>query len=223
MFSWRIPVPVLNGVCSFDEKDHFVQVNIGDEFAEGQWCTVEPILWRLISQLPACRSQAVLLNLSSLSSTNSAVVTAILRIWKEITAHDGRFVVLAPSIETRRVLRVAGLNRHLSIATNAGDALQQLGVSGIPPRNGRETRLLQWVSTVATAASVASLLALFLSLGPMHLQPSILFVPILSATIASGVGWFAAAREIGAFRNFSRLLSATGIITLITVIGQWPT
>ena len=215
-------MPVLNGVCSFDEKDNFVQVNIGDAFAKGQWHTVEPILQHLIGQLMGCRSRTVLLNLSLLSSTNSAIVTAILRIWKRITANGGRFVVLAPSVETRRILSVAGLNGHLSIAKDTGDALHQLGVSSTPMLIGRQTRLLQWVSTVATAASVASLFALFLSLGPMKFQPSILLVPIVSAAIASGVGWFAAAREIGAFRNLSRLVSVTGIITLITAIGQWP-
>ena len=220
-FFRRIAVPTFSGVCSFDEKDDFVQINIGDAFAKGQWQNLEPILQDLVDQLLKCRSRDVLLNLSALSFTRSAVVTAILRIWKGIIASGGRFVVLAPSDETRRILSVAGLNQHLSITENTGDALHALGVSRNARLLRRETKLLQWISPAAAAAAVISLLALMLSQSSTGFQRSILFVLVVSAVMASGGGWLTAGRHIGTFRTLSRLASATGIITLITAIGRW--
>lgn len=217
-FFRRIAVPTFSGVCSFDEKDDFVQINIGDAFAKGQWQNLEPILQDLVDQLLQCRSRDVLLNLSALSFTRSAVVTAILRIWKGIIASGGRFVVLAPSDETRRILSVAGLNQHLSITKNTGDALHELGVSRNAKLLRRKTKLLQWISP---AAAVISLLALMLSQSSIGFERSILFVLVVSAVMASGGGWLTAGRHIGTFRTLSRLASATGIITLITAIGRW--
>ncbi|GEM_PF-4202242 len=94
-------MPVFRGVFSFSETDDYVHVSIGDAFAEGAWSSLESVLRDLIGQLLQSKSQAVLLNLSSLSNTNSAVVTAIVRIWKRIVAVGGRLVVFEPTEETR--------------------------------------------------------------------------------------------------------------------------
>ncbi|MDG1893491.1 MAG: STAS domain-containing protein [Fuerstiella sp.] len=214
-------MPVLRGVYSCSETDDYVHVSIGDEFAAGAWSTSEPVLRELIGQLIRSKSQAVLLNLSSLSNTNSAVVTAIIRIWKRIVASGGRMVIFAPSEETRRTLHLAGLCGRLDIADDAGDALHQLGLSRAARLTRRETMLLQWISPVAAAAAVVSLVFMLLSLSPADFQPSVVFVLIMSAVIASCGGWLAAVREMGAFRNLSWLVSATGVMTLITAIGQW--
>ena len=212
---------VFRGVYSFSETDDYAHVSIGDAFAEGAWSTLEHVLGDLIGQLLQSKSQAVLLNLSSLSHTNSSVVTAIIRIWKSTVANGGRLIVFAPSEETRRTLNFAGLSEQLNIAEDATDALHQLGLSRTARLTRRETMLLKWISPVAAAAAVVLLMAMLLSLSPARFQPSILFVLIMSAAIASGGGWLAAARENGAFRNISRLVSATGVITLLTVIGRW--
>ncbi|HIK91093.1 MAG TPA: STAS domain-containing protein [Planctomycetes bacterium] len=214
-------MPVFRGVFSFSETDDYVHVSIGDAFAEGAWSSLESVLRDLIGQLLQSKSQAVLLNLSSLSNTNSAVVTAIVRIWKRIAAVGGRLVVFAPTEETRGTLQLAGLHGRLAIAEDAGDALHQLGLSRTARLTRRETMLLKWISPIAAAAAVVSLVAMLLSLSPPERQSSILFVLIMSAVIASGGGWLAAVREIGAFRNLSRFVSATGVVTLIAAIGQW--
>ncbi len=213
-------MPVLRGVYSISETDEYVHVSIGDAFAEGAWPILESVLRDLIGQLLQSKSQSVLLNLSSLSNTNSVVVTAIVRIWKRIVANGGRLVVFAPSEETRRTLHLAGLSRQLDIAEDAADALHQLGLSRTARLTRRETMLLKWISPIAATAAVVLLVAMLLSLSPAGFQPSILFVLVMSAAIAGGGGWLAAAREIGAFRNLSRLASATGVITLIAAIGQ---
>ena len=212
---------VFRGVYSFSETDDYVHVSIGDAFAEGAWPILESVLRDLIGQLLQSKSQAVLLNLSSLSHTNSAVVTAIIRMWKTIVADGGRLIVFAPSEETRQTLNSAGLSGQLNIAEDAADALHQLGLSRTARLARRETMLLKWVSPVAAAAAVVLLVAMLLSLSPARIQPSILFVLIMSAAIASGGGWLAAVRENGAFRNISRLVSVTGVITLLMAIGQW--
>ncbi|MCP4508333.1 MAG: STAS domain-containing protein [Fuerstiella sp.] len=214
-------MPVFRGVYSFSETDDYVHVSIGDAFAEGAWPTQESVLRELIGQLFQSKSQAVLLNLSSLSNTNSAVVTAIVRIWKSIVATGGRLAVFAPLKETRCTLQLTGLSTRMAISENAGDALHQLGLSRTARLTRRETMLLKCISPIAAAAAVMSLVAMLLSISPPERQPSILFVLVLSAAIASGGGWIAAVREIGGFCNLSRLVSATGVITLLTAIGQW--
>lgn len=214
-------MPVFGHLCSCHDNQDFVHVTFENEFVTESWSTLEQVLHDLIRQLVQSKSKKILVNLSSLNKTNSAVVTAIVRIWKKIEALGGRTVVLAPSGEARGTFNLAGLSKRLNIVRNGREAMHQLGLSRVARAARRETWLLQWTSPIAAATAMVSASAILLSVCPSDFQPSIVFVMLMSAAIASGGGWLTAARKIGAFRHFSRLVSITGVITAITVIGQW--
>ena len=214
-------MPVFRDVCSFCETDGFVLVSLSDSFLRESWNRLESALEDLIDGLRDANSKAILLNLSALQCTSSAVVTATLRIWKQLSSAGNRIVVYAPSEEARTTMRLAGVSKLMTVVSEADDGLDVLGVSRNARDICRETALLKYISPIAAAGAVSSLIAVLLSISPDRFRPLFLFVLITTAMMASYGGWLSAARERGAFRNVSRLVSATGFATLLTAIGLW--
>ena len=152
-------------------------------------------------------------------SAELGCVTAIIRIWKSVTAEGGRLAVFAPTAVTWSTLKLSGLTAQLTITQNAAEALTLLGVSRAARRRHREALLLNWSSPIAAAIAVISLVLMRFSISPVELEPSIARVMTVSALLASGGGGLAIIREIGAFLSLQGLVSITGLITLLTAYG----
>jgi len=214
-------MPEIQGLCSVSETDDFVLVRIGDELGNEPWAQVHSVLEDLIPQLLKASSRRVLLDLTTLNQTGSAVVAAVIRIWRKIQEKDGKVVVLAPQLETRTTFAVAGLLTQIDFVREFGEAWDRLGLSRSAKLTRRETNLLKAIAPLAATSAIAALVILLLSLTPVLYRPSILFSFVVSALLACTGGWVAATRDTGGLRHMSRMASAAGVISLLTAISHW--
>ena len=214
-------MPHIRGIYSYSETDDFVLVRIGDELASEAWSRVTLVLDELIGQLIRLKSRPILVDLSMLNNTSSAVVAAVVRIWRSIAAIDGRVIVLTPSAEALSTFALAGLVTKITFVEDLGEVYHQLGLSRTARMTRRETSLLKLIAPAAAATAVAALVLVLLSWCPVLYQPSVLFSFIVSAMLACAGGWITAAREAGKIRFLSQLASATGMVALIAAIGHW--
>jgi anti-anti-sigma regulatory factor len=214
-------MPHIRGIYSYSETNDFVLVRIGDELTSEAWSRVTSLLDELIGRLVRLKSRAILVDLSMLNNTSSAVVAAVVRIWRRISEIDGRVIVLTSSAEAQSTFALAGLATKITFVEDLGEAYHRLGLSRTARMTRRETSLLKLISPTAAATAVAALVVILLSWCPVLYQPSVLFSFFVSVLLACGGGWITAAREAGKVRFVSQLASATGMVTLIAAIGHW--
>lgn len=214
-------MPVLHGHCSFSEADDFVHVFISAGFAGGPWHTQEAALQELIDGLSRLRTRAFVLDLSKVASSGSAVITAVVRIWKSVAAGGGRLAVFAPGDQIQSALSVSGLSSRMTVARSAEEALDLLGISSAARIRRREALMLKWSAPVAAAIAIIAMMLTRFSLSPIELERSFALVATICAAIAGGGGGLSAVRDLGALISFQGFVSATGILTLMTAIGSW--
>lgn len=212
-------MPVLHGLCSFSEADDFVHVFISAAFEGAPWHSQEAALKELTDQLAQLKTRAFILDLSKISGSGSAVMTAIVRIWKSASSDGGHLAVFAPGDSVQAAFDVSGLTRQLSVTRSAAEALTLLGVSREARMKRREALMLKWSAPVAAAIAIIAMMLTRFSLSPVELESSIGVLMTASAAVAGGGGGLSVVRDLGTLTGLPGLVSATGFLTLLSEVG----
>ncbi len=192
----------------FEAKRGCGRLTLDPEVNNSAWDVVERSGTQVISQLEKEKITSLIVDLSPLNYLGSAQVALLVRVWKALSARNGKMVVQINSPVVRDVLKTAGLNRLWEFVDSKAKAYEFLGVNP----DGVQTVNPAWTfvgGVTAVAALVATALELF--------QPDLLgatadWIAIGNAAIASFAGLFVALRAGG----IPRLM---GIIILLAGLG----
>lgn len=94
-----------------------------------RWEEVEQSAARILGEIDALNSPAVIVDLSPVDYLGSAQLTLLVRIWKSIKARDGRMVVHVTAPVVREVLNTAGLNSLWELVETHTAAVEALGLN----------------------------------------------------------------------------------------------
>ncbi|MCY2967490.1 MAG: STAS domain-containing protein [Planctomycetota bacterium] len=192
----------------FEAKRGCGRLTLDPEVNNSAWDVVERSGTQVISQLEKEKVTSLIVDLSPLNYLGSAQVALLVRVWKALSARNGKMVVQVNSPVVRDVLKTAGLNRLWEFVDSQAKAYEFLGVNP----DGVHTVNPVWTfvgGVTAVAALVATALELF--------QPELLgatadWIAIGNASIAIFAGLFVALRAGG----IPRLM---GIIILLAGLG----
>jgi anti-anti-sigma factor len=126
-------------------KDGYAVISFPKELARAQLSEIREVGEKITDELSSLKIHHCLIDLSELDSMGSSLVATIVRIWKTMSEHEGRIVVIATNLGTREVLKVTGLNKIWTIASSYQEGVHALGFSKEAKVEKRERRLLVMV------------------------------------------------------------------------------
>lgn len=111
----------------FEEQRGCATLTLAPEVNSSPWDVVERSGSQIISQLENGRIFALIVDLTPLNYLGSAQVALLVRVWKALSARNGKMVVQLTSPMVRDVLRTAGLNRYWQFVETRSAAYEFLG------------------------------------------------------------------------------------------------
>jgi len=196
----------------FESKHGCGRLTLAPEVNSSPWDVVEKSGTEVIEQVNSQKVSSLIVDLSPLNYLGSAQVALLVRVWKALSAKNGKMVVEVTSPVVRDVLRTAGLSRLWPFAESRADAYALLGIN---PEGSRITHPA-W-AIIGGLAAVAALV--FTALGqfrPEVLDPAIAgWSAIGAAGVSALAGSYTAWRSRGAQRVMGvvMLLAGLGVVT----------
>lgn len=111
----------------FEQGNGYSVITLTPQLNDAQWSDIEKVGSDLLDQLKNQKSNAFIVDLSSLSYMGSAMVALIVRLWKSVKDEKGRMVVVNREKLVYEVLELAGLHKIWTIVETREEAIRKLG------------------------------------------------------------------------------------------------
>jgi len=146
----------------FESQRNAARVTLTPEINQVPWDIVEQCGDRVVAGLQECRATSLLVDLTPLDFLGSAQVALLARIWKALSAQQGKMVVHVTSPVVRDVLKTAGLHRLWRIVDSHEQGLEKLGVN----ESGVQVVPVRWTVFPGLTAVISLILAAISWKGP---------------------------------------------------------
>lgn len=195
----------------FESNHGCGRLTLAPEVNSSPWDVVEKSGTEVIRQVEAHNVSSLIVDLSPLNYLGSAQVALLVRVWKTLSAKNGKMVVEVTSPVVREVLKTAGLSRLWPFVENRAAAYAHLGI------NPEGTRAIHpAVPILGGLGGVAALVATALGqFRPEVLEPRIAgWTAVGAAGVSALFGAWTAWRAEGVYRalGFLTLLAGLGVI-----------
>lgn len=205
-----------------DEHDGYAALSFSPQMSDAQMSTVDSVGADVLRQIDRMPSPRLIVDLSSLRYMGSAMVALVVRVWKAVSARDGRMVVVNDNEMVQEVLRIAGLEQVWTVVPNRSQAVEQLGVRRRAGTGGSSLGIVLLVlGVVALAAAVAGLILLLGEAQAMTARQAFILTTV-SAALGLIVSGIAAYREAGRQRIIAGVLAAVSLVVLVIGLVRSP-
>lgn len=196
----------------FEALRNSARLILTPEINQVPWDVVEKCGDKVVAGLRECRATSLLVDLTPLDFLGSAQVALLARIWKALSAQQGKMVVHVTSPVVRDVLKTAGLHRLWRIVESHEQGLEKLGVN----ESGIRVVPTRWTIFPGLVALASLVVAAISWKGPSDWKTGCGW----SALILGGLSVFLSRRAILRAEQDQRAL---GLLSLLVGLGAAAT
>lgn len=200
----------------FKLNKEFASVRLNSVLMEMPWSEVEAATSGVIAQLDELEVSNLMIDLSSMSIINSALVAALVRMWKNVRERGGQMSVVCSNEDVEGVLATAGLAKLWNIVGSREEGVYELGVSSGAKVEQRERAILANTAVPCAVLAAAAMVPVLMNSDEQVLGFEFKFqlAAILLGAAGLAIGILSILKEQGFRRKVSVVAVAVSVVVL---------
>lgn len=204
----------------FEQGNGYSVITLTPQLNDAQWSDIEKVGSDLLEQLKNQKSNAFIVDLSSLNYMGSAMVALIVRLWKSVKDEKGRMVVVNREKLVYEVLELAGLHKIWTIVETREEAIRKLGFRPATSSSGGGANMVS-SDEGSKMAPILVIVATLASLGGLAWLYSVTDrkVPLVLTVVAALVAIIFGTLSATSFKSTVKMIGLAGVVANLVLIA----